>query len=262
MATKRFIQLDETGAGRIVEEKSHPATPEELLALIGSQCKEVTASLTGVIPDGVLLVDAGETGGRFTTRNWGFIMRLPFLRLYGSFVNVRREDGSFCLIPQPVKVDGEGSPIPGGEVLSLDWTPPAPFGIAFAFIGGSHYAALINRSTRAAYRLPLGNCYCDGRMCMGGGVGHDPNLSIYENAQRSIRHFLSVKWTQDLCGSNDAKVAAEIMGFNPGEGHAQLLPTKELNTLDQWLADLGQKLGLKADMLAGIQSIDWGRELP
>ena len=259
---KRFVMLDEEGKGSIVEEHRIPATPEEVLRLVGSKCREFTAALQGVIPNGVLLVDASEKGKYFALRSWGFSMRLPFLRLYGAFVRARRSDGSYCLIPQPVRVDEDGTPIPGGLDLSLDWTPPKRFGLLLTRAGSDTYAALVDRTTQITYRLPFGNCYADGRMCMGSGLALNPELSVYENAQLVIRHFLSVKWTQDLSRSGDDAFCAELFGFDVDEPHAQLPPLLDENALCEKMGGPeGLKIGLNSDCLTGLQSINWGREV-
>lgn len=268
MATKKtraFVRLDENGRGELVEETTMEATPEEILALVGTKAKEITAVLTGIIPNGVLFVDASDRGGgRYATRSWGFVMRLPFLRLQTTFVDYKRSDGTFCIIPQPVQVDMSGTGLPGGEKRVFDWVPPEPFTIMLARYSGNTYAALIHKQTKAAFRLPLGNCFADGKMCMGSGLNLPEGLNLHDSVKRIVTSFLGVAWTQDLTNQDDLELVGELFAFTPDDSGKQLPPLMDaavlLGRMTRSRQDdrgWGAKLGLPADLITGMQAVNW-----
>lgn len=264
---RRFIELDEDGSGRIVEERHFPATPEEIMGIVSSKSSEITATLTGIIPNGVLLVEAQDRGTRYVQRSWGFVMRLPFLRLYTPFVSYRRGTGDsaqMVLIPQPEKVDMAGTPMPGAEKMTFDWYPPKDFAILLARVAGNTFAALIHRSTLVTYRLPLGNCFSDGRMCMG-HLDLSSEKSVYDNVQAVVRSFLGVEWTQDLA-ANDTAALAELFAFGVTEPHPQLPPQMDAAEIVRLLGlprdanGWGAKIALPTEVLAATRYINWAAE--
>ncbi|MBM3300166.1 MAG: hypothetical protein FJY85_09445 [Deltaproteobacteria bacterium] len=134
---------------------------------------------------------------------------LPSLPLDTYWLLHKREDGSTFMVPDFART--------GDSVrMKMTWKPPDTMRLIFlaCYPDASQYMIAQTCSTLSMYKLPLGNLFSNGQICMGNSYrGPGANCDMIEASNAALNHFNSSIWNSDL--SYNKHWAEELFAFLP-----------------------------------------------
>lgn len=230
-----------------------PVDPDTLMTRLRQQALQAGVMLQGVIPEALVGVFsiAPASGGLFAnaSRNYNVAQEvvvagfIPHLVLNTAFVPRWAEDpGNSRWVPAfvPRWLGSEQDAEQNGAVERVFiWAPPGNMRLLVALSGGYGYLFLACKmwGQFALLRLPLGNIFNTGRLCL--GYSSETQQARFLPSPASAGTLLgrwsvmlgllgNAKWNADLIGHNRDRVrlSEDIFRFSPEDGR-QLPMRKE-----------------------------------